>query len=183
LKRYCLNRAVILVGALLAATVAAPLTGSAANVLHLRQVRIMDPSGFEQPVVAAAMLASYRPNPQWVNAIITVWANIQSGWSKTSGEMARIWAEADAQIDQTIMNAWQYRRDTVDRVSLAYSHAMRGVEVYRDPFTQEPTELPTGYRGGVWASNRGQYLLTDDPSFDPNVALPSVTWQRMKRMR
>jgi hypothetical protein len=131
----------------------------------------------------ATMLASYRPNPQWVNAAITVWTNIQSGWSRTSGEMSRIWAEAGQQIGQTIMSAWQYRRDTVDRVTLAYSRAMRGVDAYLDPFTQQPTELPTGYRGGVWASNRGQYLLTDDPSFDPNATLPDVTWQRMKRAR
>jgi hypothetical protein len=121
-------------------------------------------SGYE--ALFATMLGSYRPNPQWMNAVITVWSNIQSGWSRTSGQMARIWAEAGAQIDQTIMSAWQYRRDTVDRVSLAYSQAMRGVDAYLDPFTRQPTELPTGYRGGAWAGSRGQYLLTDDPSFD-----------------
>ena len=129
------------------------------------------------------MLASYRPNPQWVNAIITVWANIQSGWSRTSGEMSRIWAEAGAQIGQTIMSAWQYRQDTVDRVSLAYSRAMRGVDAYLNPFTQQPTELPGGYRGSVWASSRGEYLLSDNPSFVPSEELSGVTWKRMKRMR
>ena len=131
----------------------------------------------------ATMLASYRPNPQWVNAIITVWANIQKGWSRTSGEMSRIWAQAGAQIGQTIMSTWQYRRDTVDRVSLAYSHAMRGVDAYVNPFTQQPTELPTGYRDGVWASSRGEYFLTDDPSFVPKAESPGVTWKRMKPMR
>jgi hypothetical protein len=40
-------------------------------------------------------------------------------------------------------------------------------------------ELPSGY-GHAWANNLGEYILTEDPNFDPNVQ-SNLHWEPMQQ--
>jgi hypothetical protein len=42
------------------------------------------------------------------------------------------------------------------------------VDGFYDPHREEVVELPSGY-GHAWANNLGEYILTEDPSFNPNL--------------
>ena len=54
----------------------------------------------------------------------------------------------------------------------------RGVDAFLDPHRQEVVELPSGY-GQVWANNLGEYVLSEDPNFNPNIE-SNQHWEPMK---
>jgi hypothetical protein len=56
---------------------------------------------------------------------------------------------------------------------------VRGVDTYRDPFQEQAIQLPSGYRD-AWVSARGEYLLSNQAGFDPNVG-DTAEWRRMPR--
>jgi hypothetical protein len=42
------------------------------------------------------------------------------------------------------------------------------VDAFIDPHSQKLVELPCGY-GQAWANNLGEYVLSADPNFNPNL--------------
>jgi hypothetical protein len=76
------------------------------------------------------------------------------------------------------MQAYQNRQATYDRISENFSQTIRGVDSYYDPIEQRPIELPSGYNN-AWTNSLGEYILSDDSSFNPNVGL-NLNWQRME---
>jgi hypothetical protein len=54
------------------------------------------------------------------------------------------------------------------------------VETYLDPKSGRPVELTGGF-DSAWVNNRGEYLLSDSPGFNPAVALRE-DWSPMKRI-
>jgi hypothetical protein len=65
-----------------------------------------------------------------------------------------------------------------DRVSSQFSQYMRGVDPYYDPVAQKNIELPTGY-DNAWVDNSGQYVLSDNPNFNPNIG-GNQSFQRLE---
>jgi hypothetical protein len=55
------------------------------------------------------------------------------------------------------------------------------VEGFYDPNRQDVVELPSGY-GHAWANNGGEYVLTDDPNFNPNQE-STQSWTEMETDR
>jgi hypothetical protein len=55
------------------------------------------------------------------------------------------------------------------------------VETYRNPYEDRPVQLPSGY-DGVWVSRSGEYLLSNQPGFDPNAG-STAEWRRMEKGR
>ncbi len=58
---------------------------------------------------------------------------------------------------------------------------MRGVETYPDPANGETVELSNQY-GQAWVNNRGEYLLSDQPGFDPAVTFKE-DWRPLERVK
>jgi hypothetical protein len=54
------------------------------------------------------------------------------------------------------------------------------VDTYRDPASGETVELSNAY-GNAWRNGRGEYLLSDSPSFDPTVELKE-DWTRLEHV-
>jgi hypothetical protein len=78
-----------------------------------------------------------------------------------------------------IMDSYNQRQDTLDRLSTQFSQTIRGVDEYRDPFEGQGVELPGGY-DHAWSNALGEYILTDDPSFDPKIG-SNLNWEVMER--
>jgi hypothetical protein len=79
---------------------------------------------------------------------------------------------------QQNLNDWYARQQTCDRLSTDWSREIRRVEAFFDPHRQEEVELPSGY-GRAWANNLGEYILTDSPSFNPNID-SNLYWEPME---
>jgi hypothetical protein len=52
---------------------------------------------------------------------------------------------------------------------------MLGIERYYDPFEEREIQLPSGYNN-AWCNNLGEYILTDNPNYNPNVE-SNLTWK------
>ena len=78
-----------------------------------------------------------------------------------------------------IMETYENRQAVYDRISTNFSQAIRGVDEYYDPIAEQPVELPLGY-DRAWTNHLGEYILSDDYSFDPNAG-SNLNWQQMQR--
>ncbi len=65
----------------------------------------------------------------------------------------------------------------------AFREALGGVETYSDPYQGRSVEMPQGYQE-AWVNERGEYLLSERPGFDPNVGqvADAKDWKRMQRV-
>jgi hypothetical protein len=69
------------------------------------------------------------------------------------------------------------RQATMDRVSSQFGQAIRGVDLHHDTFKGYDVELPGGY-DHAWSTALGEYILTDDPNFNPNIG-SNLNWERL----
>ncbi len=133
-----------------------------------------------QAALLQAVSASVRLNPRWFGQVLQVreaWVQNQMQAIRNAGELSRYIAQTTDQMSDAQMQAWQNRRASEDRTADAFTQYIRGVETYRDPYSERDVQLPTGYHD-VWASRDGQYILADDPHFNPNESATG-TWQRI----
>lgn len=83
------------------------------------------------------------------------------------------------QISREMMDSYNQRQAVYDRLSDEFSRHIRGVEEYYDPLQGGSIELPAGY-SNVWANGNGEYILTEDPNFNPAVG-SNLHWERIER--
>jgi hypothetical protein len=95
------------------------------------------------------------------------------------GQLSRIISQTSSQISDTMMESWQQRQAAMDRISDNFSQAIRGVDEYYNPFDERGVELPGGH-GYAWCNALGEYILSDDPNFNPNIG-SNLNWQQMQR--
>lgn len=133
-----------------------------------------------QAPLLRAVSASARVNRGWFARYIQVremWMQNQMAAIRRAGELSRYLARTSEEMSESQQRAWEQRQASEDRSAEAFSRYVRGVEIYRDPFSDRPVELPSGYND-VWVSRGGEYVLANDPSFNPNVT-GSGTWERI----
>lgn len=85
-----------------------------------------------------------------------------------------------AECDDIIMQVYQNKSASFDRMFDNYSQALRGVDTYVDPVNNWNIELPTGY-DNAW-TNGTDYVFSDSPSYNPNVSTGG-SWTQMTRRR
>lgn len=129
-----------------------------------------------------AIVRSFRLNPQWYGRYVQVSQYLiqnQIQQIRHIGQISQIVSRTSDQISDMMMDSYYQRQQTLDQLSTQFSQAMRGVDEYYDPFEQQGIELPGGY-DHAWSNNLGEYILTDDPNFDPNVG-SNLNWEPMER--
>jgi len=126
------------------------------------------------------MLYSFKVNPQWYAKV----ANVKEQLAQMAiqniqavGRMSQIIAQASSEMREDQQRSWEYRQEINDKIAQNFSDYMRGVDQYYDPFAEKRVELPTGYKN-VYSNNLGEYILTDDPNYNPNVG-SNLTWQKL----
>jgi hypothetical protein len=133
----------------------------------------------EAEPLLGAMLASIRLNPAWQTAVNHVTAAILRAQIIGAAERARIWRDAMNEIGEMRMRSWQSARESQDRVSRAFSQYIRGVQTMVNPRTGAPVEVPSGY-SHVWMNGAGEYVLSNDPSFNPGPSHGGA-WEALRR--
>ena len=133
-----------------------------------------------QAPLLQTIFASLRINRMWFARVLQVreaWIQNQMQAIRNAAELSRYIARTSNEISDMQQQAWESRQASQDRSAEAFSRYIRGVETYRDPYAGREIELPTGY-ADVWASRDGEYVLANDPNFNPNVSARG-TWQRI----
>lgn len=123
-------------------------------------------------------------NPQWFAKVLNVKEALvqRATWEiQAVGRLGEIIARAGSEIREDQQRAWEQRQRVQDEIARNFGDSIRGVERYTDPFSGEDVELPSGY-GHAWANNLGEYVVTDDPTYNPNVG-SNPHWNAMPRAR
>jgi hypothetical protein len=116
------------------------------------------------------MIQSFQINPNWYAAVKTTaqtLAQQQISHIHHIGQIGQMIAQAGSQAREQNLNDWYRRQDIYDRLAVDRSRSIRDVDGFYDPHRQEVVELPSGY-GHAWANDLGEYILTEDPNFNPN---------------
>ena len=128
------------------------------------------------------MVKSFQLDPQWFNKYSQLTEYLirnQIQQINNIAQVSRIVSQTSNEISDMIMETYQNRQAVYDRIYTNYSQVIRGVDEYYDPVAQEAIELPIGYSRG-WTNGLGDYILSDDYSFDPNMG-SNQNWQQMQR--
>ena len=137
-----------------------------------------------QAPLLLAITSSATVGKVWLSRYLQVreqWFRNQMGAIRRAGELSRQLAQTSAQISEDSQRAWEARQASQDRSNEAFAEYVRGVETYHDPFEGREVQLPSGY-GDVWISRNGEYVLGNDPNFNPNVSM-NGTWERVEPTR
>ena len=127
------------------------------------------------------VLSTVRLDPNWQNRVTQVAMNIQAAEIKGARDRSAIITKNNEEISKIIKDGYEGRQRSQDRMAQQFSQLIRGVESYRNPNTGETIELSNTY-GNAWVNGSGEYLLTDQSSFDPNVALRE-RWTRLEHVK
>lgn len=128
------------------------------------------------------MITSFQLNPNWYAAyksIVQYLAQQQIQRIHHIGQIGQIVAQTGREMREQNLRDWYARQATYDRLATDWSRAIRGVDGFLDPHRDEVVELPSGY-GHAWANNLGEYVLTDDPNFNPNIH-SNLHWEPMQQ--
>ena len=130
------------------------------------------------------MLFSMTVNPQWFAKVVNTkemlaQANIQQ--IQATGRIGRMIAQAGSDMRADQQAAWEQRQQVKDRIVNNFCDHIRGVQRYNDPFSGKQVELPSEYRY-AWANNSGEYIVTDSPSYNPNVG-SNINWEQIQPVR
>lgn len=132
-----------------------------------------------QAKLFATMIASTRPNPQYQAAVAQFLSNVGRIQQQAAMDRQRIWREAQQAISSSIQQTYAQNQAVQDRMAEQFGQAIRGVETYIDPRSNERVELVGGYTS-AWSNGKGEYILSDTPGFNPAAALQE-DWREMHR--
>jgi len=127
------------------------------------------------------MITSFQLNPQWYaayKAIVQSLAQQQIQRIRSIGQIGQIYAQTGSEMREQNLRDFYARQEVYDRLATERSRQIRGVDGFYDPHRQEVVELPSGY-GHAWANNLGGYVVTEDPSFNPNLE-SNLHWEPMQ---
>jgi hypothetical protein len=127
------------------------------------------------------VLGTVQADPAWQGRVTQVLGNMQAADAKGVRDRSAIVAQNQRDIAHIINQTYENRRKSQDASAEEFSQYIRGVETYRNPRTGETVELSNQY-GHAWINNSNEYILTDSPGFDPNVALKG-NWTALERAK
>lgn len=136
----------------------------------------------EQYKIFQTVSCSMRQNLQWFNRyqqLIQILTQNQIAASNRALDLSRYISHTNDQISAGIRQSYEKRQAAMDRINERFDEYIRGVEDYRNPNSGSVVQLPSGY-GEAWVSGSGEYILSDNANFNPNVG-SNHTWTRMPK--
>jgi hypothetical protein len=126
--------------------------------------------------------SSFRINQAWqakYNNVVEYMAQQQIQKIRSVGEFSRMLSNMSDQMREDQLRQFEQRSSVYDRVAEKFSDNILGIDRYFDPFEGRHVELPSGYNH-VWCNNNGEYILTDNPNFNPNEN-SNLNWQPLQK--
>jgi hypothetical protein len=128
-----------------------------------------------------AMVSSVVVDLKWYAGYAQVVALRNKGQMdqiRAAGELSRQISRNNDEMIASMRSSWQERQASEDRVYQQFSESVRGVETYKNAFDERPVELPSGY-DSVWVNSSGEYVLSNEGGYDPNVG-STLEWKRLE---
>jgi hypothetical protein len=128
------------------------------------------------------MLHSMQVNQKWyANEVQMSQVLARKGMNeiRAAGERARINAQAADERRQASSDAYYKYQKTNDENIDRYCDYLLDVNTYTDPSTHEQYKLPAGYTH-AWKSTGGEYIVSDDPSYDP-AKYSTQSWTELQQ--
>jgi hypothetical protein len=130
----------------------------------------------------STIVASRATTPQWegVAGVVRQLFNqgIQQQMADTEA-LGRTLAAHRAESAALQAQVTQERQASQDRIASLQRETLGGVETYNDPVNGVRVQLPVGFND-YWVNQRGEYLSSAQPGFDPN-SLNNGFWQLLER--
>ncbi len=146
-------------------------------------VSFYGPKGKLEPrlPLLVSLATSVREVPAWTRMKLDHMAKIDGIMRQGFMERSRILAETTQEIMQMRHDSYRRRAAASDRMHQRFIDSIHEVERYSQAGSQY--ELPAGY-GFVYGDGQGNFILTDDSLFQPNVDLDSTAnWSRVSPQR
>ncbi len=127
----------------------------------------------DQAQILQTMVSSIRLDPRWLNRyqqLVEALTAYQNQQIANAGVLSRIISQTHDEISDSRRQAYEQQQATMDRIHANYSQYQRGVDEYRNPDTGARVELPAGY-SRAWRGPNDEYVVSDNPNFNPNVEL------------
>ena len=119
--------------------------------------------------------------PEW-----ETWSNgvIASLYQKKAEEEAKQWAIIAAfqrHVADVVNGVVANRERGANNAAFGADQLIRGVQSFRDPSSGKTIELSNQY-DHAWLNGSNQYVMSDDPSFNPNGEL-NGDWSSLQLVR
>lgn len=124
----------------------------------------------EQSSLLNSLALSSILSPDWVEYVTLVEELRISGNQRIQQQMDQLIAtlrETNDAIFDFTTEGYRQRQEINDRIYQNYTEAILDIETYDDPGVGA-IELPGGF-SEVWATGTGDWILSNDPLFDPNL--------------
>jgi hypothetical protein len=129
-----------------------------------------------------AIAYSFEWSPKWFakyNHVVEYLIQKQIQQIHNIGQLSKIISQTSNEISEMSMQSYYERQAVNERIADNFSQYIRGADKYYNPIEEKTVELPGGY-DNVWTNSLGEYILSESPSFNPNVG-SNLNWQRIKK--
>jgi nucleoid DNA-binding protein len=122
--------------------------------------------------------STIRLDPAWLSRVTQVAGNVAAVEQKGAMDRAAIVRKNSQDINKIITEGYERRSKVQDQSFEQFDQTIRGVQTYRNPSTGESFELSNQYNH-AWMNGVNEYILTDNPNFNPNGKL-NGNWTSMQ---
>lgn len=137
-----------------------------------------------QMPVLLAIVNSLRETPEYTRQIVELQTRISRGnhevamkTIETYRQISQASYNAHQQVNAGIMNSYNERNASQDRGQRGFVNYIHDQQDYADPATNANVTLPASYER-VFSNGKGEYVLTNDVSFEPGA-----DWSSIERAR
>jgi hypothetical protein len=96
---------------------------------------------------------------------------------QSAGQLSNILAQTSDQISQENLQDWEQRQSVNDRLTTDFCNQILEIQPYSNPIDGTTVDLPSGYNN-AWVNGNGEYILADNPNFNPNIE-SNLNWRPM----
>lgn len=149
------------------------------TTVHTRMV-LKYPKGSDKAArnILGTLQSSLRVNNVWGQAIATMFNNIRAVVQDETWKRIQISRQLQNEISNNITRSWEKKNESTDKTSEWFSQYIRGVDSWSGD-NGAKVELTSGY-SNAWEKGDGSYLLSNDPTFDPNKEFQE-SWKRLSK--
>jgi hypothetical protein len=124
---------------------------------------------------------SLKWEPQWQRQYLDAVTQLSNAQQMQRKRRADLWRQFQQNEINTIQSVMANQQAGANQAMLGADQITRGVETYRNPATGATYELSNLY-GHAWMNGNNEYILSDDPNFNPQGAL-SGSWTSLEHVR
>lgn len=124
------------------------------------------------------MVSSLRPHPQWVAYANRQLTTLYQAEAQKEATIDKIHADLLRNEIATIQGVTDNMMRGASVSAMQADQNIRNVQTYRDPTTGNTMELSNLY-DHAWLNGSNQYVMSDDPNFNPNGNL-SGRWNQLQ---